>query len=271
MKILITGHEGFIGKNMKESLKKKGHEITGFEWNDNVGGFPDVAGMDLVIHLGAISSTTETDIDKIMDHNYDFSYKLLLACCENKVDLQYASSASVYGDAQGTKPFKEDGPLKPMNAYAWSKYLFDRLVLKSMNKLPIRVQGFRYFNVIGPHDEHKGEQASLVTKWKNFPYVKIFEGSSHIFRDFVHVWDICDIHENFFLHVKESDIVNIGTGAPTSFLQIAEAMDKEEIIEIPMPDNLKNQYQKFTMSDNTKLESYIGKYEFRKVTEFLDY
>ena len=75
MKILMTGDEGFIGQNMKSYLESKGHEIQGFTWNDSKGGFPDVRGFDLVIHLGAISSTTETDVDKLMDHNYDFSYK----------------------------------------------------------------------------------------------------------------------------------------------------------------------------------------------------
>ena len=268
MKILMTGDEGFIGQNMKSYLESKGHEIQGFTWNDSKGGFPDVRGFDLVIHLGAITSTTESNVDKLMDHNYDFSYKLLLACCENKVDLQYASSASVYGNAHSKTPFRENDTLYPTNPYAWSKYLFDRLVLKSMDKLPIKVQGFRYFNVMGPKDDHKGEMASLPTKWKNFNYVKIFEDSKDIFRDFIHVDDVCRIHELFF-DVKESDIVNVGTGVPRSFYEIAEAMDKEEIIEIPMPDNLKNQYQWFTMSDNTKLESYIGQYEFRHpVKEF---
>tara|TARA_B100001094_G_scaffold68109_1_gene64395 strand:+ start:2046 stop:2843 length:798 start_codon:yes stop_codon:yes gene_type:complete len=262
MKILMTGHKGFIGKNMKPYLESKGHKVTGFEWNDRVGGFPDVTDQDLVIHLGAISSTTETDVNKIMDHNYDFSYKLLLACCENKVDLQYASSASVYGTAHSKHPFKEDDAKLPNNPYAWSKYLFDRLVLKSIDKLPIKVQGFRYFNVMGPHDEHKGDSASLITKWKEFNYVKVFEGSKNIFRDFIHVDDVCKIHELFF-DIEKSDIVNVGTGTPRSFMELAEHMDKEEIIEIPMPDSLKNQYQDFTMSDNTKLESYIGQYEFR--------
>ncbi len=262
MKILITGHNGFIGQNLSKYLGSREHEIIGFDTDNNIKQFPDVRNMDLVIHLGAISSTTETDVDKIMDFNYDFSYKLLLACCENNVDLQYASSASIYGLNPDKKASKEDDAPNPLSPYAWSKYLFDRLVLKSLDKLPIRVQGFRYFNVAGLGDEHKGDQANLPTKWLNYNYVKVFEGSENIFRDFIHVDDVCRIHEKFF-DIKESDIVNVGTGTPRSFMEIAERMGKEEIIKIPMPDKLKNQYQYFTMSDNTKLESYIGKYEFQ--------
>lgn len=160
MKILITGHEGFIGQNMMTRMRDQGHDVEGYEYNGKV---PDVQGFDQVIHLGAISSTTETDVEKIMSQNYEFSYHLLMACNKHGVNLHYASSASVYGNADPDTEigYSEECPVAPKSPYAWSKYLFDRLVLKSLPYLTIQVHGMRYFNVYGPGENHKGDQASL--------------------------------------------------------------------------------------------------------------
>jgi len=254
MKILITGYKGFIGQNMVNALRAD-HELSVYEWGDPV---PDFNGLDWVIHLGAISSTTETDVEKVMKQNHDFSCLILLACLEHGVNLQYASSASVYGL---TSDFNEISPLHPMSPYAWSKYLFDRHV-DSQNFTSIRVQGFRYFNVYGPYEDHKGDQASPHHKFekqaKETGVIKLFEGSENYLRDFVHVDTVVDVHEKFF-HVEESGIWNVGTGHATSFESVARAIAERyraRVEYIPMPDNVKSQYQKYTCADVTKLRRH---------------
>ena len=154
-KILVTGHRGFIGQNLSNRLTQLGYEVEGWELG-NIGD-PPVAGKDLVIHLGAISDTTFSALDEIMKNNLDFSVKLHSACVTHKVNLHYASSASVYGSCNS---FDEDGPLNPQSYYAWTKYLFDRHVVKTFTE-EITVTGFRYFNVFGATGEaHKGKMAS---------------------------------------------------------------------------------------------------------------
>mgnify|MGYP003337956171 FL=1 len=152
MKILLTGHRGFIGQHMLVALIKAGHEITPYEWNETF--FPLGKKFDWIIHIGANSSTMERNIEKIMFQNYDFSVMLYELAAEQGANFQYASSASVYG--LGTE-FKEDSPVDPRNPYAWTKYLFERYVRN--NPRDIIAQGFRYFNVYGPEgEEHKGNQ-----------------------------------------------------------------------------------------------------------------
>jgi ADP-L-glycero-D-manno-heptose 6-epimerase len=253
MKILVTGHKGFIGQNMVKALEAD-HEVTGYEWGEM---FP-VYDYDLVIHLGAISSTTETDVDKIMKQNYDFSVWLLETCNRFGIHFQYASSASVYGF---TSNFKEDSPVDPKTPYAWSKYMFERYA--QSKKWGIKVQGFRYFNVYGPHEEHKGDQASPYHKFtkqaKSTGLIGVFEGSGNFRRDFVPVEHVIDIHKAFF-KVEESGIWNIGTGKAKSFLQVAKEIAEEYNAEyrfINMPDALRNSYQTYTCSDNTKIENTL--------------
>lgn len=255
MKILITGYKGFIGQNMVNALVD--HELTLHEWGDK---FPEVKGHDWVIHLGAISSTTETDVEKVMTQNYDFSKRLIYSCLTHCVNLQYSSSASVYGL---NTDFREDAPLNPMSPYAWSKYLFDRFV-QSHNWDGIHVQGFRYFNVYGPHENHKGNQASPYYKFekqaKDTGVIKLFEGSADYLRDFVTVETIVNTHKKFF-NVEETGVWNIGSGRATSFESVARMIaDKYDarIEYIPMPQEVKNQYQKYTCADLTKLERSLN-------------
>lgn len=255
MKILITGYKGFIGQNMVNALKDN-HELSFYDWGDPP---PEFEGLDWCIHLGAISSTTETDVEKIMRQNYDFSCIVLIACQTHKVNLQYASSASVYGLS---KTFTEDGQLDPKSPYAWSKYLFDRAV-KSTKFDNICVQGFRYFNVYGPHEDHKGDQASPYYKFeqqaKNTGIIKLFENSDQYLRDFIHVDQVINIHKKFF-NVTESGVWNVGTGVAKSFYQVATEIANKynaKIEYISMPDNIKNQYQYYTCADLTKLKKYI--------------
>jgi ADP-L-glycero-D-manno-heptose 6-epimerase len=251
MKILITGYKGFIGQNMVNALKDE-HQLSFYEWNDDP---PEIEGLDWVIHLGAISSTTEKNVEKVMKQNHDFSCIMLMACQLNGVNLQYASSASVYG--LDTKDFREDAALNPTSPYSWSKYLFDKHI-KSQKFENIRVQGFRYFNVYGPHEDHKGDQASPYHKFeqqaKTTGVIKLFENSDNYYRDFVPVETVIDMHKKFF-DVDESGIWNIGTGIARSFQDIAEEIAKKynaKIEYIPMPESLKGQYQKYTCADMTK-------------------
>jgi len=253
MKILITGYKGFIGQNMVNALKDE-HELSFYEWGDQV---PEFEGLDWCIHLGAISSTNEKNVEKVMRQNHDFSCMLLVACQINKVNLQYASSASVYGMGPN---FSEDGELSPQSPYAWSKYLFDRHV-KSQKFDNIIVQGFRYFNVYGPHEDHKDQPSphhKFTKQAETTGVIKLFEGSENFKRDFVPVSEVINIHKKFF-DVKETGIWNVGTGKPQSFQHIAETIAEgmEARIEyIPMPDDIKSQYQKYTCADLTKLRKY---------------
>ena len=293
MRILLTGASGFIGRNMdsfyhqalmipiggKSVFDEHGkNEIETFDWRGDQGGFPNVQGFDRVIHLGANSSTTEQDTEKVMEMNHDFSCKLLLACNKHKVDFQYASSASVYGPASaGPGGFLEDDPKFPQSPYAWSKYLFDRLVQKNIDKklFDIKVQGFRYFNVYGPHvtEQHKGDQASIWTKSNGKSSVELFTGSDKITRDFIHVEDVCKIH-HVIGALDWSGIVNVGTGIPSSFQQVAEAIvadpkqTAESIEYIEFPEHLKSQYQYETLANTDLLRELLGdKYTFRSITQ----
>lgn len=254
MKILVTGNRGFIGQNLVERFKSK-HEIVTFEWGES---FPEVQGLDWVIHLGAISSTTERNVELIMSQNYDFSCQLLDLCQKHGVNFQYSSSASVYGLK---KEFEETSPVDPRSPYAWSKYLFDRHVsqLLSESTPDIRIQGFRYFNVYGPNEAHKRDQASPFYKFeqqaKTTGVIKLFYGSHHYRRDFVPVERVVEIHEQF-LNVKESGLWNVGTGNARSFQNVAEEIAKKysaRIEYIDMPEVIRVQYQLYTCANLDKL------------------
>ena len=258
MHILITGNKGFIGQNMVAALAEQ-NKLSFYEWGDPA---PKISGLDWVIHLGAISTTTERDVEKVMQQNYDFSCWLLAECVVHNVNLQYSSSASVYGLSTD---FSEDSPLDPKSPYAWSKYLFDRFVEKH-RPYPITVQGFRYFNVYGPHEDHKGDQASPYHKFekqaRETGVIKIFENSDRYFRDFVHVKYVVEIHKKM-LNIHESGIFNVGTGTPKSFEDVAREVATKydaKIEFIPMPEQLKSQYQTYTKAEMKKLQNVINKY-----------
>ena len=267
MKILITGHKGFIGQNMMSYLESK-HEVAGYEFNPEQ--LPLVKDYDWVIHLGAISSTTETDVDKVILHNYEFTKWLYNQCNAYKVNMQYASSASVYGN---TTHFTESGPSDPKSPYSWSKYLFDRWVWQQDHK--VCVQGFRYFNVYGPLEDHKGNQASPVTKFtkqaKDTGQVTLFFGSDNFKRDFVFIGDVCEAHKQL-MENKKAGLYNIGTGTATSFEEVGELIatkNNAEIKYVEMPDNLKGQYQEYTCADTTALNN-VTDIKFTTVKDFVN-
>jgi len=259
MKILVTGYRGFIGQNMVNALQHE-HELQLFEWGEPT---PDIKGLDWVVHLGAISSTTERDVERVMRQNYDFSYWLLDQCSTHGVNFQYSSSASVYGL---NRDFTERGAVDPRSPYSWSKYLFERHVERTRHGFlkDFVVQGFRYFNVYGPHEEHKGTQASPFYQFsrqaEETGVIKLFYGSHHYFRDFVPVEQVVNTHKAFF-DVSESGVWNVGTGKVRSFQSVAEEIAKKysaKIEYIHMPDSMKMQYQVYTCADLTKLKGTLG-------------
>ena len=258
MKILVTGHKGFIGSNIAMYLLNQGHEVEGWEYMPGI--IPSTEDYDWCIHTGAISSTTYTDVDQILEQNFEFTIRLAQVCENFGTNFQYASSASVYGP---TNHFTEDGPLLPQSPYAWSKYLFDRFLGQFQDEFEITIQGFRYFNVYGPGEEHKGDQASPYTKFiqqaKENGVIRLFENSDQYQRDFVCVEDLCKLHEKMF-DVKQDGIFNAGTGTATSFDAVGRAIAKKysaDIEYIPMPDELKGQYQKYTCANLDKLNSVV--------------
>jgi len=268
MKILVTGHNGFIGKNLCLYLRSKGLTVEGYEYDSYK--LPSISKFDCVMHLGAISSTTEKDVDLVMNRNYDFSRWIFKECKKYKIKLQYASSASVYGT--GTN-FSENAPKQPQSPYAWSKYLFDRWV--SNQDYENLVQGLRYFNVYGPHEGHKEDQSSPIHKFtnqaKSIGSISLFENSDKYVRDFVCVQDVCRVHYKLLQHNK-SDIFNVGTGSPVSFQHVANLIAKKynsDINYIKMPDNLKGQYQEYTCANIDKLTSAID-INFRTIEEYLN-
>jgi ADP-L-glycero-D-manno-heptose 6-epimerase len=255
MKVLVTGASGFIGQNMVSGLREE-HEVIPHEWGQTISKVNEV---DWVIHLGAISSTVEQNVAKIYKQNLDFSINLYEECIKNKVNFQFASSASVYGLKSS---FEESAPLNPQNHYSRSKAMFEKYI--ELRKAPIITQTFRYFNVYGPHEDHKGGQASPHTQFtkqaKESGLIKLFEGSENYKRDFIHVAQIVDYHKRFF-SVEESGVWNMGTGVAKSFYDVAKEIANEHgagIEYIKMPDILKDNYQEFTEANTRKLHTTLS-------------
>ena len=257
MKILITGYKGFIGKNLFRYLKKKNLNVYGYEYSKKK--FPIVKKYNWVIHLGAISSTTETNFKKIMKQNYYFSTKLVNECIKYNVNLQYASSASVYDFRYG---FKENSKCNPKSPYSKSKYLFDKYV-ENLNH-EIIIQGFRYFNVFGANEKNKFNQSSPIYKFikqaKTNKKINLFYNSKYYKRDFVYVGDICKIHFKM-TKKKVSGLFNIGRGKAISFEKIAKSVAKKyscTINYIKMPNKVKKHYQRFTKANISKIKKYLN-------------
>lgn len=260
MNILITGYKGFIGINMVKAMED--HTLYLYEWGDKLDK-KLFKKLDWVIHLGAISSTIETNVEKVYTQNVDFTLNLIALCKQYDVNLQYASSASVYGL---NTDFSEDASKSPLSPYAWSKFIIDRYIENNyLNKSDknILIQGLRYFNVYGPHEDHKGDQASPYHKFKKQAietgYIKLFEGSENYRRDFIHVDTVCKIH-NLMLDKDVCGIYNVGMGVAKSFLEVAEEIAEKhnaKINFIPMPEIIKKQYQSYTCADMTKLKGVL--------------
>ena len=270
MKILITGHEGFIGRNMLAWCQaEEGWHVDGWEWNPK--DYPDVSGYDWVIHLGAIADMTCTDVEAIMKQNYEFSQWLFDECNKHGVHLQYASSSSIYGD---TKDFSEHANCYPQTPYAWSKYLFDRWW--PQQDVKIMVHGFRYFNVYGKWMHLRGNRANAIVKWRNQARkegkITVWETAENVKRDWTWVGDVCRLHIDFIKTVNGSGIWNCGAGLAHSFLDIAEEIAEQEGVEIefePVPAKELTRFRNKTCADLTLLKQTIGKRKWLNVFEFL--
>jgi len=271
MRILVTGHEGFIGKNMLAWLNQEdGWQIDGYEWHPTER--PEVSGYDWVIHLGAIADMTCTDVEAIMKQNLEFSQWLFNECNKHGVNLQYASSSSVYGD---TRDFSEYAPCYPQTPYAWSKYLFDRWVFQQPQS--IFVQGFRYFNVYGKYMHLRGRRANAIVKWRTQAVkegkITVWETAEHIKRDWTWVGDVCRLHIDFIKEVRGSGIWNCGAGIAHSFLDIAEEIAEIEGVEIefvPVPEAELSRMRHSTKANLTHLKETIGKRKWLNVFEYLN-
>jgi ADP-L-glycero-D-manno-heptose 6-epimerase len=255
VKILVTGHKGFIGKRMYESLLEQNHEVDGYEYGDV---YPTIHNYNWIIHIGAISSTVERDVDKVMRQNYDFTTTMYREARHFKVNFQFSSSASVYGLVS---TFSEDAPVDPRTPYAWSKYLVERYITNLPPSTSF-AQCFRYFNVYGPEgEEHKDDQASPFYKFKRqaelTDSIKVFEGSGKYLRDFIQVDEVVQIQQQF-LDIPTNGVYNIGSGKVQSFMDVAKKYSSK-IIEVPMPEVLKSNYQEYTCADMSKTNEMLRK------------
>jgi len=271
MNILVTGHEGFIGRNMTTWMhQEEGWTVDGWEYDP--ANLPDVSGYDWVVHLGAIADMTETDVDKILKQNLEFSQWLFNQCNLHGTHLQYASSSSVYGNV---KDFSEYAPCQPQTAYAWSKYLFDRWVFQQ--PVNIYVQGFRYFNVYGKWMHLRGNRANAIHKWRTQARkegkVTVWDTAEHVKRDWTWVGDVCRLHIDFIKQVNGSGIWNVGSGLAHSFLDIAEEIAEQEGVPIELESVPQQELARFrskTCADLKHLKETIGKRQWLNVFEWLN-
>jgi len=270
MKILVTGHNGFIGRNMVGWLTKEGWDVDGWEWDPN--NFPDVKPYDWVIHLGGISNSQEEDINKILKQNLDFSQWLFHECQLNEVHLQYASSNAVYGAGPN---FSEIGLCTPQTPYAWSKYMFDRWVFQQEHKM--YVQGFRYFNVYGKWMHLRGSHANLIHIWREQARynnkITVCVNAEYIKWDWTWVGDVCRLHVDFIKEVNGSGIWNVGSGLTHSLLDIAEEIAEQENVPVVFSSSLYKEQGKIRFkvcADLTQLKETIGKRKWLNVYEWLE-
>ncbi|MCL9780369.1 ADP-glyceromanno-heptose 6-epimerase [Vibrio sp. S4M6] len=301
--IIVTGGAGMIGSNIVKALNEKGisdilvvdnlqngrkfHNIVDLDIADymdrddflsQVMAGDDLGPIDAIFHQGACSATTEWDGKYMMLNNYEYSKELLHYCLDREIPFLYASSAATYGE---TKTFIEEKQYEgALNVYGYSKQLFDNYVRRiwsdaeQRNEKLSQITGFRYFNVYGPREEHKGSMASVAFHLHNQMNAgenpKLFKGSENFKRDFVYVSDVTAVNL-WFLENDVSGIFNLGTGVAESFKEVAMAIIKHfgrgDIETIPFPEQLKGAYQEFTQADLSKLRAAGCNHIFRTVSQ----
>ncbi len=255
MRVVVTGAAGMIGANLVHGLNAIGiddviavddlsdgakfRNLLGasisdyFDHRDFYARFAagELGQVDCVFHEGACSDTMEQDGRLMLDLNYRASKTLLDACQAQSVRLLYASSAATYG---GSASFREEPEFeRPLNVYGWSKLLFDQVVRRSLPAATLQIAGFRYFNVYGPREQHKGRMASVAfhtfNEWKATGRVKLFGeyggyAAGDQRRDFVAVNDVVDVNLWFLEHPEASGIFNLGSGRAQPFNDVAAAV-----------------------------------------------
>ncbi|WNL38930.1 ADP-glyceromanno-heptose 6-epimerase [Halomonas sp. PAMB 3232] len=306
--IVVTGGAGFIGANIVKALNARGRtdiivvddlsdgtkfvnlvDCTLYDYRDkdaflmevqaSLRGEPcDLPAIEAIFHEGACSDTTEWDGQYMMENNFEYSKVLLEYCEQHGIAFLYASSAATYG---GSEVFKESPEFeKPLNVYGYSKLLFDQHVRARMPTLTTQVVGFRYFNVYGPREQHKGKMASVAFhnhgQVKNGQTLKLFGAfdgyeAGMQSRDFVFVGDVVDVNLWFLDHPGVSGIFNLGTGRAEPFKAIGEAVidyyGQGQIDYIDFPDELKGRYQSYTRADISRLRDAGCDVEFKTVAQ----
>jgi ADP-L-glycero-D-manno-heptose 6-epimerase len=305
MRVVVTGAAGMIGSNLVHGLNAIGiddviavddltdggkfHNLVGAKLSDYIdksefyGRFArrELGSIDAVLHQGACSDTMEHDGRFMLENNYRASKDLLDACQAQGTRLLYASSAAVYG---ASTTFREDPTFeRPLNVYGYSKVLFDDVVRRLLPTSHTQIAGFRYFNVYGPREQHKGRMASVAfhhfTQFRETGQVKLFDeyggyGPGEHARDFVYVADVVAVNLWFLSHPDRRGVFNVGTGRPHAFNDVAHAtinacrslqsqtpLKLEQQVEqgilqyIPFPESLVGKYQCHTQADLTALRS----------------
>src|SRR6516164_7850276 len=295
--IVVTGGAGFIGSHITGALAAAGLRVvisdllrTGDKWSniaptrlhdilrpDTLSAWLDRHSSEVaaIVHMAAISSTTEPDVDRFVANNIRLTLDLWEWSAANAARFIYASSAATYGD--GGAGFGDDqspaalAELRPLNAYGWSKHVVDRRIIDDVVRgrpTPAQWAGLKFFNVYGANEAHKGDMQSLVSKI--FPVVKagetvtLFKSHDPNYpdggqqRDFIYVKDCVAVVRWLLRHPETSGLFNVGTGTARSFLDLVRAVCAAvgctpNIRFIDTPDELRAQYQYFTCADITKL------------------
>ena len=310
-RIVVTGAAGFIGSNIVQGLNARGIDdiivVDDLQQGDKFRNLADLkiadyvdadtfydafaAGhygqVEAVFHEGACSDTMESNGKYMMANNYTLSWQLFQACQKRGSRLLYASSAATYG---GSETFREDPAFElPLNVYGYSKLLFDQRMRRECgNKFERtlagrthQVVGFRYFNVYGPREQHKGRMASVAFhqfhQYRNEGRVKLFGDyggypAGGQMRDFVYIDDVVAVNLWFFDHPEKSGIFNLGSGRAQPFNDVAssvvntmrslqgesalalhEVVDQKLVEYVGFPDALRGKYQCFTQADLSAL------------------
>jgi ADP-L-glycero-D-manno-heptose 6-epimerase len=296
----VTGGAGFIGSNVAHSLARDGYRVVIVDWlgsDDKWQNLQDFTFRDIImpevirpwleengrdvaaiVHMGAISATTERDVDLIVQSNIRLSLDLWDITTKRGIPFIYASSAATYGDGALGFTDSEDGDalqaLRPLNPYGWSKLAVDRIIaaeIRAGAATPPQWAGLRFFNVYGPNEDHKGEMRSVVNKI--FPDVMagkpvmLFKSHRNEYedggqlRDFIHVDDCVNVIRWLLNMPKVSGIFNVGTGQARAFRELAEATftaggQPVNIVYRDMPESIRERYQYFTQADMSKLRGF---------------
>jgi ADP-L-glycero-D-manno-heptose 6-epimerase len=296
---LVTGGAGFIGSNLIARLASRGAAVAVCDWLGQDDRWRNLAHHELaaviapealapwlakpperlqaVLHMGAISTTTESDAERLAQWNIRSTLELLQWCTERQVPFIYASSAASYGD--GSAGFDDDGScealakLRPLNAYGWSKHVVDRRIARLVREgaaLPPQWVGLKFFNVYGPNEYHKGSMQSVIAR--NFARARdgqalqLFRSYRQDYadggqlRDFIYVRDCVDVIEWLLSRPAVTGLFNVGSGKARSWLDLAQALfaacERARRVEfIDMPETLRSRYQYFTEARMDRLRA----------------